>query len=96
MNIRCILLTRFWEILFDETLGRVFVLKHVADLFKDLGKLLKLKERIKSSAESLRRLAECLKSSVACLCYDSAHADPINRGSQFIFYNRDMEWIQEM
>ena len=73
MNILYLLQTRFSQTLFSNTLGRALVLKHSAKLLKRSAELLKAYKEIESSAE-------CLKSSVAYLCYNMTHAVPISHG----------------
>lgn len=63
LNKYVMLFTRLLKIFFDERLGRVFALKQAAEFFKHVSaELLEPYEKTKSLMESLKRLAECLKS----------------------------------
>ena len=63
LNKYIMLLTRLLKIFVDERLGRVLALKQAAEFFRHVSaELLEPYEKTESLMESLKRLAECLKS----------------------------------
>ena len=61
----------YQKLLMYKRFGQAFVRKHAAEPLKRSAKLLRVQEKTKSSAESLKRLSECLYS-------NTAHAVPIS------------------
>ena len=65
----------FWKFRWSKDSAEDFISKRAAELLETLG-----------SAEGLKDSAKCLKSSTACLCYNTAHAVPTSRDIILIKY----------
>ena len=74
MNIRSFLQSLFSTFFFDKRLRWVFLSKHMNDFFNYLRELQKTLMKTKNSPESFKSSVECLSSSDAYLCCNTAYA----------------------
>ena len=61
-------------------------MKHTAEPFKRSAEISKHSVELLKSLDKIKSSAEGLKSSVACLCYNSAHAVLIGHGAALFLF----------
>ena len=64
-----------------KKLGWAFVSKHATESLKRSAELLKHAAKLLRVEEKTKSLADSLKSSTECLCYNTAHAALVSHGA---------------